>query len=102
MIARLPFPAEWRVLLVIDNNAQGLNGDSEREAFAALPPFSEARAGEICRRVLMQALPALVERDIGAFGEAISQIQIVVGDYFAPAQNGRRFTSAAVEDVLRG
>ncbi|MFY9629522.1 MAG: beta-ribofuranosylaminobenzene 5'-phosphate synthase family protein [Methylocystis sp.] len=100
VIARLPFPAEWRALLVIDRHSVGLHGDSEREAFSALPRFSEAHAGEICRRVLMQALPALVERDIGAFGEAISQIQIVVGDYFAPAQNGRRFTSAAVETTV--
>jgi len=100
VIARLPFPPDWRILLVMDNNAQGLNGELEREAFAALPPFSEARAGEICRRVLMQALPALAEHDIAAFGEAITHIQIIVGDYFAPAQNGRRFTSARVEAVV--
>jgi len=42
----------------------------------------------------------LAERDIAAFGEAITHIQIVVGDYFAPAQNGRRFTSARVEEVV--
>ena len=48
----------------------------------------------------MQALPALAEHDIAAFGEAITHIQIIVGDYFAPAQNGRRFTSARVEAVV--
>jgi beta-RFAP synthase len=100
VIARLPFPAAWRILLVTDHHAKGLNGELEREAFAALPPFSEVQAGDLCRRVLMQALPALAERDLAAFGEAITHIQAVVGDYFAPAQNGRRFTSAGVAAVI--
>ena len=100
VIARLPFPSDWRALLVFDKNAEGLSGDREREAFSTLPPFSAAHAGELCRRVLLQALPALVERDIAAFGEAITQIQNIVGDYFAPAQNGRRFTSPAVEAMI--
>jgi beta-ribofuranosylaminobenzene 5'-phosphate synthase len=100
VVARLPFPSEWRVLLVFDKNAEGLSGDREREAFSALPPFSAAQAGELCRRVLLQALPAVAERDIAAFGEAITQIQHIVGDYFAPAQSGRRFTSRAVEAMI--
>ncbi len=100
IIARTPFPSEWRILLVSDPNCVGLHGNGEREAFAALPPFSGAQAGELCRRVLMQALPALAERDFDAFGAAISEIQAVVGDYFAPAQNGRRFTSASVETTI--
>ncbi len=100
VIARLPFPADWRVLLVFDKNAEGLSGESEREAFAALPPFGAAQAGELCRRVLMQALPAVAEGDLAAFGDAVTHIQIVVGDYFAPAQHGRRFTSAAVEETV--
>lgn len=104
-IARLPFPAEWRILLIADPAAIGLHGQREHEAFAALPAFSEALAGQLCRLVLMAALPALADRDIRAFGNAISQIQIIVGDYFAPAQGGRRFASqkvgALVEALLR-
>ena len=100
VIARLPFPPDWRILLVTDKNIVGLHGDCEREAFANLSPFTANQAGEICRRVLMQALPALAERDIAAFGDAITHIQMIVGDYFAPAQNGRRFTSAAVQAIV--
>ncbi len=100
VIARLPFPADWRILLVADLQSVGLHGSDEREAFAALPTFSEAAAGELCRLVLMQALPALAERDLGGFGGAITRIQEIIGDYFAPAQGGRRFTSARVEDMV--
>ncbi len=53
-----------------------------------LPPFPESGVGEICRHVLMGVMPALVERDLAAFGAAISAIQRLVGNYFAPAQGG--------------
>jgi len=100
VIARLPFPADWRILLAYDEGARGLHGEDEREAFAALPAFSPQAAGDICRHVLMQALPALADADLAGFGAAISHIQRVVGDYFAPAQGGRRFVSPAVELVV--
>ncbi|HEY8064786.1 MAG TPA: beta-ribofuranosylaminobenzene 5'-phosphate synthase family protein [Methylosinus sp.] len=100
VISRLAFPETWRILLVSDPAAIGLHGAEERKAFAELPPFSEADAGKLCRLVLMQALPAAAEEDFVAFGAAVTAIQSIVGDYFAPAQGGRRFTSAAVENLL--
>lgn len=100
VVARLAFPKDWRILLVSDPAAIGLHGAKERQAFAELPPFSETDAGSLCRLVLMQALPAAAEADFSAFGAAITAIQAIVGDYFAPAQGGRRFTSAAVESLL--
>lgn len=98
VIARLPFPDEWRVLLILDRAKDGLHGADEIEAFRALPPFPTPSAGEICRQVLMGVMPALVERDLPAFGAAISQIQSLIGAYFAPAQGGI-FTSRRVEDA---
>ncbi len=100
VVARLAFPPEWRILLVSDRDAEGVHGQREREAFAALPAFSEPTAGDLCRRVLLQALPALCERDLPRFGEAIEHIQRAVGDYFAPAQGGGRFLSVAVERAV--
>lgn len=100
IICQLPFPEEWRIILVMDNEITGVHGDAEREAFAKLPAFPESEAAKICRVVLMQALPALVERDLAAFGSAISHIQMGLGDYFAPAQGGARYTSAKVAAVM--
>ncbi len=97
VVSRLPLPQEWRILLIGDPAAVGLHGDGEREAFKALKPFSEEQAGVLCRLVLMQALPALAEQNIAAFGDAVTHIQAIIGDYFAPAQGGRRFMSARVE-----
>jgi predicted sugar kinase len=59
-----------------------------------------ANAARLCRLVLMQALPALAEHDLANFGAAIKELQIGLGDYFAPAQGGSRFMSPAVAAVL--
>ena len=95
LIARLPFPHDWRVILVLDPSDTGFHGADEVAAFATLPAFPEAQIAEICRLVLMQALPSLAETDIAGFGAAIAAIQQMVGEHFAPAQGGV-FTSPAV------
>jgi beta-RFAP synthase len=100
IVSRIPFPDHWRVLLVLDPARRGLHGTDEGEAFASLPPFPEASAARLCRLVLMQALPALAERDLASFGTAIKHMQDVLGDYFAPMQGGSRLTSPAVGDCL--
>src|SRR5690606_36658941 len=65
-----------------------------------LPEFPAETAAHLCRRVLMQALPALVERDLSAFGAAIRELQQATGDHFAPAQGGR-YASKRVTAVLQ-
>jgi beta-ribofuranosylaminobenzene 5'-phosphate synthase len=100
VVARLPFPDDWRVMLILDRTQDGLHGEQEIEAFRALPPFPASGVGEICRHVLMGVMPALVEQDIEAFGAAITAIQLLVGEHFAPAQGGV-FTSKRVEALAR-
>jgi beta-ribofuranosylaminobenzene 5'-phosphate synthase len=47
----------------------------------------------------MKLLPALVERDIKSFGEALTQIQTVIGDYFAEVQGGTYSSQTATEGI---
>ena len=98
VVARLPFPDEWRVILILDQAQDGLHGEDEVEAFRKLPPFPASGVGEICRHVLTGVMPALVEQDIDTFGAAITAIQLLVGEHFAPAQGGV-FTSKRVEKL---
>jgi beta-RFAP synthase len=100
LLARYEFPENWRILLILDTNQSGIHGEVEREAFNQLPVFSESLAAHLCRYVLMQAMPALVEHDLNAFGYAIQELQSHVGDYFAPAQGGR-YASKKVGAVLQ-
>ena len=99
VVTHLSFPEGWRIVLIIDPAVEGVHGDDERRAFAQLPPLAAECAGEICRRTLMQILPGVAERDLDAFGEGVAAIQAMLGDHFAPAQGGGRFTSAAVGRV---
>jgi beta-ribofuranosylaminobenzene 5'-phosphate synthase len=41
----------------------------------------------------MKMLPSLVEKDIAGFGQALTGIQCLVGDCFAPVQGGRYATA---------
>lgn len=99
VIMRSDFPEAWRLLLIFDQRGPGIHGPQEVAAFQALPPFPAQHAADLCRMVLMQVLPALAEGDYERFGRAISRLQQVVGDYFAPAQSGR-FASPEVAEVL--
>ncbi len=98
-MARLPFPEEWRLVLILDTSMEGVHGSREVEAFRELPPFPEAHAAEICRIVLMQVLPACVTGDVAAFGAGITRMQDLVGDHFAPHQGGR-YASPSVAAAL--
>ncbi|MBH0239632.1 beta-ribofuranosylaminobenzene 5'-phosphate synthase family protein [Methylobrevis albus] len=100
VLARIAFPRGWRIVLVMDPGLVGSHGTDEMEAFKSLPPLPPERAAHLCRLTMMKLLPGLVEEDIGEFGAAITEIQEVLGDHFAPAQGGRRFVSPAVTEVL--
>ena len=100
VIARLRFPTAWRIILVLDPRRQGIHGEQETAAFAAMPPFPETKAARHCQLVLMQVLPAVAENDLVSFGSAIREWQADLGDFFASLQGGRRFTSSDVAMAL--
>lgn len=100
LLARYDFPEDWRILLIFDTSQPGIHGEQEKIAFTQLPVFSENLAAHLCRHVLMQAMPALIEHDLAAFGHSIQTLQTHVGDYFSPAQGGR-YASKLVGEVLQ-
>ena len=78
---------------------KGLAKSEETAAFKALTPMKAEEAGKICRLTMMKLLPALVERDIEGFGEALTQLQILIGNYFAEVQGGTYSSQAAAEGI---
>ena len=97
--SRVAFPEAWRVLLIFDEAFEGLSGAKELAAFRTLPSFPETLSAHLCRLVMTRALPGLAEASMAEFGPAITEVQRIVGDHFAPAQGGR-FASTRVADVL--
>ena len=100
LLARYNFPEQWHILLILDNAKAGIHGEQEAMAFKKLPVFSESLAAHLCRHLIMQAMPALLEEDLAAFGNSIQELQAHTGDYFAPIQGGR-YASKNVGQVLQ-
>jgi beta-ribofuranosylaminobenzene 5'-phosphate synthase len=99
-LLRLPFPERWSVALITPDEAPGLHGSSEVAAFRELPSIDESVTDRLCGLVLLGLLPSLVENDFPAFGNALSNIQDLVGRCFAPAQGGA-YASSDVGKLVR-
>lgn len=99
MVARHPFPADWRVILIFDEAAQGLAGESETAAFESLPDFTARETEALRREIVDVALPALAARDFAAFSQSVGMLQARMGEYFAPLQGGP-YTSPRVGAAL--
>jgi beta-RFAP synthase len=103
LLMRHAMPDEWRIVLVVPAAEPGLSGAAEARAFGRLVP-SDGRSAAIAQLVLTSLLPALVERDLEEFGGALTRVQQLVGDAFAPVQGGRFHprAGALVEALLSG
>ena len=97
--AHMRFPEDWSILIVQPEGVGGLHGVDEKEAFAKLPPISRASSDALFRLVLSEVLPAVLERDLNAFGAALCELQERVGAAFAPAQGGIYATAHAAHIV---
>ncbi len=58
------------------------------------------KAALISHLIVMGLLPALKEKDIETFGKSLTEIQSIVGDYFATVQ-GARFSSSSAGDCIK-
>jgi beta-RFAP synthase len=95
LLCRVPFPDDWRVIIVRPPGERGLHGPDEIRAFASLPPIAPDVTDRLCRLVLLGILPAVIERDLPAFGAAVSELNAHVGACFAPVQGGTYGTDQA-------
>lgn len=100
VLSRMALPDAWRLLIVQDSAQKGLSGDDEKRRIADLPSLPQALAADICHQVLMRVLPGVATSDFDAFAAGITRIQQVLGEHFAPAQEGRAFASEPVGRLL--
>lgn len=84
LLLRYRFPEDWRFVVAVPNVATDFHGDREVQIFREKCPLPAAEVGKVCRIVLMKVLPALVERDIEAFGGGLTELQGVGFPSVAP------------------
>ncbi|MBC6444890.1 MAG: hypothetical protein GDA50_05565 [Alphaproteobacteria bacterium GM202ARS2] len=97
LLARLTFPSDWRVLLVMDRDKMGCHGSAESRAFAELDAGVPSFDGiELAQRVR----DAVEQGQFEAFAQGIGQLQDFMGRSFAHAQGGKPYVSADVAAAL--
>ena len=99
LVGRSVLPAEWRGVLVVENGAEGLQGEAEREAFRTLAPVDPGVTAELARLVLLGLVPAALEGRFDAFAEAFGAYGRLAGVPFAPASRRLPF-HASIESLL--
>jgi beta-RFAP synthase len=100
LLSRVALPLQWRVLLALDPRARGLSGEQEKAAIAALKPMPRSAVADICHQVLMRILPGAATGEFAPFAAGLTSMQRTLGQHFAPAQQGRAYTSAAVGRLI--
>ncbi|MFL5242549.1 MAG: beta-ribofuranosylaminobenzene 5'-phosphate synthase family protein [Gemmataceae bacterium] len=98
LVTRVAFPDSWSVVLVLPSGQPGLHGEAEAKAFKDLQT-NITESDYLCSLVLLRILPALIERDIVAFGEALHEFNMKAGKPFALEQGGV-YANARVADVV--
>jgi beta-RFAP synthase len=90
LVARVPVPDVWRIVLIRPAHTTGLHGALEKEAFSLLTqqPSQLRHTEALCRLVLLGLLPALIERDFQAFSEALYDFNTRSGQMFTAVQGG--------------
>jgi len=97
LVFRSDVPEDWLFVIGVPEINSGLSGMNEREAFSRLDPPPEGLVGEVSRIVLIKMIPAILERKIEAFGEAITALDYKFGEYWIKVQGGR-FSHPVIEE----
>ena len=87
-------------MLVIPPWGTGLHGQEESEAFQQLHALPLSQTEKLCRLVLLGLLPALIENDLAAFGEALFDFNHSAGQAFAAIQNGT-YASPRITELIQ-
>ncbi len=96
LLFRADVPEDWLFVIGIPETTQRHSGAIENEAFKMLRPPPASLVSEISRIVLVQIMPAILERDIKAFGAAMTSIDYKFGEFWLEIQGGR-FSNPTIE-----
>ncbi len=87
LVLRRSFPENWKLVVAIPDIERGFSETEEEEHLNSLD-FNENSPEKICRRVLLEMLPALVQKNIESFGRAITRVDELTGEAFSSEQEG--------------
>ncbi len=99
-IARLEAPRDWAFIVILPRAPRGLpEGPAERRELKAPRPLSRDKQRELYVALTL-LLRAVAHNDIEAFGDALSLIDRVTGEYFSK-QQGARYCCRQTEVAIK-
>ena len=99
VIYRQDFPEKWKFIVCIPKIDKGFSGEQEQTAFKKLEPPPADTVAAVSRIVLMQMIPAIIDEDIGLFGDAMTRLDTTFGDYWKKIQGGT-YTHKRIEECV--
>lgn len=75
LLASYDFPEDWDIVLVIPNLEAGASGKKEVNIFQENCPIPLQEVQKLSHIILMKMMPAVLEKDLDSFGDALNQIQ---------------------------
>lgn len=81
-------PEDWRFVLVSPSHEPGLSGNSERQAFAELPPVPASVTEQLTKEICEQMLPAAADSDFDRFSNSLYEYGNLAGWCFEKIQGG--------------
>ncbi len=88
LICRVNWPEDWPWVLIAPPEREGLSGVAEQHAFQRLSPMTEATTARMCRTLLLELIPSIIDHDFPAVSDALWDYGKTVGEYFLPVQQG--------------
>ena len=98
-VDRLPFPEEWRMVVVSVRQSEGLSGAPEEQFFGERSALSEASLQAADELIRGQILPSLQASQVNDVRAALGTYGDLVGEYYATAQGGI-FSSQVIRDLI--
>jgi beta-RFAP synthase len=88
LIHRSEVPDDWLFVVCAPEINSEFSGQKESDAFKNLEPPPVDMIAQVSRLVLMQMIPSFLERNIALFGDAMTKLDTIFGDYWAIMQGG--------------
>lgn len=88
MIHRSDVPEDWLFVVCMPDLNTGFSGEKESNAFKNMDPPPANLIADVSRQVLMRMIPSIIENDIETFGDSMTKLDTMFGDYFATMQGG--------------
>jgi beta-ribofuranosylaminobenzene 5'-phosphate synthase len=77
VLAHYDFPEDWNIILAIPKLDKSVSGKKEVNIFQKYCPIPLSEVQKLSHLILMKMMPAVLEKDIDSFGDALNQIQSV-------------------------